>query len=66
AEAAASQTPPEVQPMTTASWPTPARRPADSRLDCTKLAQVFAVTLPPWRTSLGPIVQQLLTLDPPD
>ncbi|GLR67935.1 NAD(P)-dependent oxidoreductase [Acidocella aquatica] len=65
AEAAASQKPPEVQPITTADWPTPARRPADSRLDCAKLTQVFGITLPPWRTSLGPIVQQLLTLDPP-
>ena len=63
--AAASQSPPEVQPITTADWPTPARRPADSRLDCTKLAEVFGVTLPPWRTSLGPIVQQLLALTSP-
>jgi dTDP-4-dehydrorhamnose reductase len=64
-EAAARQSPPQVQPITTADWPTPARRPADSRLDCTKLAQVFGITLPPWRASLGPIVQQLLVLDPP-
>ena len=63
--AAPRQKPPELQPITTADWPTPARRPADSRLDCAKLAQVFGVTLPAWQASLGPIVQQLLDLDPP-
>jgi dTDP-4-dehydrorhamnose reductase len=61
AEAAACGQPsPELHAITTADWPTPARRPADSRLDCTKLAQVFGVSLPEWRTSLGTIVRQLL------
>jgi dTDP-4-dehydrorhamnose reductase len=57
------QTPPEVNAITTADWPTPARRPADSRLDCNKMARVFGVTLPDWRASLGPIVKQLLRMD---
>jgi dTDP-4-dehydrorhamnose reductase len=61
--AALRQTPPVVNAITTADWPTPARRPADSRLDCTKMARVFGVTLPDWRTSLGPIVKQLLRMD---
>jgi dTDP-4-dehydrorhamnose reductase len=61
--AALGQTPPEVNAITTADWPTPARRPADSRLDCRKMARVFGVTLPDWRTSLGPIVKQLLRMD---
>lgn len=51
--------PPQVQPITTAEWPTPARRPPDSRLDCTKLARVFGVTLPEWQDSLGPVVKTL-------
>ena len=60
-EAAAMGRPvPEVQAIATADWPTPARRPADSRLDCGKLARVFGTALPEWRTSLGPIVRQLL------
>lgn len=63
--AAAGQKPPEVQKITTADWPTPAHRPANSRLDCNKLAQVFGIILPHWRASLGPIVRQLLILDPP-
>ena len=52
-----------VQAITTADWPTPARRPADSRLDCSKLARVFGTALPEWRKSLGPIVRQLLCAD---
>lgn len=43
---------PEVQPIATADWPTPARRPADSRLDCGKLAATFGVRLPQWQPSL--------------
>ena len=43
---------PRVEPITTADWPTPAKRPADSRLDCGKLAAVFGVRLPEWRPSL--------------
>jgi len=40
---------PRVDPIATADWPTPARRPADSRLDCGKLAVAFGVRLPHWR-----------------
>jgi dTDP-4-dehydrorhamnose reductase len=51
---------PEVEAITTADWPTPARRPADSRLDNAKLAETFGVTLPPWRESLARTVDRLL------
>lgn len=44
--------PPQVQPITTAEWPTPTRRPADSRLDCTKLKRVFGVSLPEWQNGI--------------
>jgi dTDP-4-dehydrorhamnose reductase len=44
---------PEVAPIATADWPTKAKRPADSRLDCSKLHAVFDVRLPQWRTSLA-------------
>jgi dTDP-4-dehydrorhamnose reductase len=50
---------PAVAAITTADYPTPARRPADSRLDCSKLAQTFGVRLPPWQESLGPTVAAL-------
>jgi dTDP-4-dehydrorhamnose reductase len=51
---------PEVEAIRTADWPTPARRPADSRLDTSKLEQTFGVTLPPWRDSLQRTVERLL------
>lgn len=52
-------TAPEVAAIATADWPTPARRPADSRLDCTKLRDVFGVALPAWRESLDRTVADI-------
>ncbi|WP_226638561.1 dTDP-4-dehydrorhamnose reductase [Novosphingobium profundi] len=49
-----------VNAITTADYPTPARRPANSRLDCGKLARTHGVALPAWRDALGPIVVRLL------
>lgn len=49
-----------VTPIATADWPTPVRRPADSRLDCTRLAQVFGLRLPDWRPSLAATVAAAL------
>jgi len=48
-----------VHPITTWEYPTPARRPANSRLDCSKLAQVFGVTLPDWRDGTAACVARL-------
>lgn len=50
---------PTLTPITTAEWPTPARRPADSRLDCSKLADIFGVRLPNWKSSLNDTVQAI-------
>ncbi len=44
---------PEVEPIATADWPTPAARPPDSRLDCSRLARIFGQSLPPWRSGLS-------------
>ena len=51
---------PEVIAIRTEDWPTPARRPADSRLDCTRLEQVFGIRLPDWQPSVAGTVQRLL------
>ena len=48
---------PVVEAITTAEYPTPAKRPADSRLDCGKLAAVFGVRLPDWRASLARTIE---------
>jgi dTDP-4-dehydrorhamnose reductase len=50
---------PKLEAITTAEFPTPARRPADSRLDCTKLAQRFGIRLPHWRHSLDACLDEL-------
>jgi dTDP-4-dehydrorhamnose reductase len=42
----------KVTPITTAEYPTPARRPAYSVLDNSKLARVFGITLPHWEQAL--------------
>ncbi len=42
----------KVTPIPTTDYPTPAARPLNSRLDCTKLARVHGVTLPAWRDGL--------------
>jgi dTDP-4-dehydrorhamnose reductase len=49
-----------VKPITTAEYPTPAPRPANSRLDCGKLAHVHGVRLPQWRESMKLVVATLL------
>jgi dTDP-4-dehydrorhamnose reductase len=38
--------------IATKDYPTPALRPLNSRLDCTKLAETFHVTLPQWQEGL--------------
>lgn len=49
-----------VKRIATADYPTPARRPANSRLDCGKLAAGHGVVLPAWRASLPTCVERLL------
>jgi dTDP-4-dehydrorhamnose reductase len=51
---------PEITPIATADWPTPVRRPADSRLDCRRLKRLFGVMLPPWRDSAQRVVTAML------
>jgi len=54
---------PDITAITTADWPTPAKRPADSRLDCAKLLATFGCALPPWQSALPSIVEALLMMD---
>lgn len=53
-----------VTPITTADYPTPARRPANSVLDCTRLASAHNVTLPPWQAALPAVVARLVSTGP--
>ncbi|MCA3356593.1 MAG: dTDP-4-dehydrorhamnose reductase [Roseomonas sp.] len=50
---------PKVHAITTADYPTKARRPADGRLDNGKLAQSFGVALPAWEAGLARVMAAL-------
>ncbi len=41
-----------VVPIPSTRYPTPARRPMNSVLDCTRLAHFWGVSLPPWEIAL--------------
>lgn len=41
-----------VLPIGTADYPTPAKRPTYSALDCSKLRETFGISLPDWREQL--------------
>lgn len=48
-----------VHPIVTADYPTPARRPANSRLDCTRLARTWGLALPPWQEGVRACVARV-------
>lgn len=48
-----------VKRITTADYPTPATRPANSRLDCGLIRQVHGVALPDWHGSLDNVMARL-------
>jgi dTDP-4-dehydrorhamnose reductase len=52
---------PVLVPITSADYPTPARRPANSRLSCAKLARVYGIELPSWGDSLEICLERLLS-----
>lgn len=52
---------PQIVPIRTIDYPTPAFRPADARLDCTAVVREFGVTLRPWRCALAETIDRLLT-----
>ncbi len=49
-----------VKRISTADYPTPARRPRNSRLDTSKLGRDFGVNLPDWRASARACVDRLV------
>jgi len=51
---------PHVNKITTVQFPTPAQRPANSRLDCGKLEETFGIILPEWQISTKACVKRLL------
>lgn len=52
-----------VQPIASSAFPTPAVRPANSRLDCTKFCASFGLVLPDWRHHVNRLVAELAAQD---
>jgi dTDP-4-dehydrorhamnose reductase len=52
----------QVVPITTADYPTKARRPAYSVLDTTKIRDTFGLNLPDWKQGLDAVMTELATL----
>jgi dTDP-4-dehydrorhamnose reductase len=51
---------PEVLPIPTEAYPTPAKRPKNSRLHCEKFAERFGYRMPGWESALGAVAAELL------
>lgn len=52
--------PGRVQPIPTAAYPTPARRPHNSRLNTAKVRSTFGLTLPPWQQGVARMLTEIL------
>jgi dTDP-4-dehydrorhamnose reductase len=52
-------TPDAVAPLSTEQYPTPAKRPANSRLNTARFRDTFGLRLPHWQESLRHVLQQI-------
>lgn len=48
----------KVVPITTSEYPTPAKRPANSSMDCSLITKNFGISLRPWQESLADMVHR--------
>jgi dTDP-4-dehydrorhamnose reductase len=51
---------PRLEAISTEEYPTPARRPSNTRLDSSKAERVFGIQMPSWRHSLERCLDQLV------
>lgn len=51
---------PQVEAITTAEYPTPAKRPANSVLDCSKIGRTYGIMQRPWEESLKEMLTKTL------
>jgi len=49
----------KVNAITSAEYPTPAKRPANSMLDCAKIKSAFGIELPSWKKALNEVLTEL-------
>lgn len=50
---------PELKPIPASDYPVPAKRPANSRLNCEKIEATFGITQPDWRSGLSSVLKEL-------
>ena len=53
-------TPDAIQPVPSSAFPTPAKRPLNSRLDTAKLQSAFGLTLPVWQNGVTRMLTEIL------
>ena len=51
----------DIKPVPTSAFPTPAKRPHNSRMDTTKLQRAFDLHLPMWQTGVVRMLSEVLT-----
>ncbi|MBL8334863.1 MAG: dTDP-4-dehydrorhamnose reductase [Rubrivivax sp.] len=51
--------PDALRPVSTQDYPTPARRPLNSRLDCSKVQRAFGLRLPPWDAGVERMLREV-------
>lgn len=52
--------PATIRAIDTEDYPLPARRPLNSRLDCSKLQRTFSLTLPPWQAGVEHVIERMM------
>jgi dTDP-4-dehydrorhamnose reductase len=52
--------PEAIRPIRTTEYPTPATRPLNSRLDCSKLSDTMGLGMPEWREGVDQILDQII------
>ena len=50
----------DIASVPTSAYPTPARRPLNSRLDCSRLQATFGLTLPHWQQGVARMLAEIL------
>lgn len=50
----------QINPIATSAYPTPARRPLNSRLDTSRLREAFDLSLPPWEAGVRRMLDEIL------
>jgi dTDP-4-dehydrorhamnose reductase len=50
---------PRIERIATVDYPTPARRPLNSVLDCSRIARAYGLAQPDWRPGLARVIEEL-------